>query len=139
MAYDRADWHYDGDYPKELPDSNGGTHIGMFLAWAINNKLISDFHLNESKQSIDNVLQRKNTGREFLEIECDGKFTDEELNEEGNAFTKYYYESNMYFDDYCDSLGNELETMYHVEDTWLNYDIISKKIQNQYENWRKLQ
>lgn len=30
---DRADWHYDGQYPKGLPPENGGTHIGMFLVW----------------------------------------------------------------------------------------------------------
>jgi hypothetical protein len=34
---DRADWHYGGGdlYPKELPPENGGTHIGMYLAWII--------------------------------------------------------------------------------------------------------
>ena len=39
MAYDKTDWHYGGDYPENLPSKNGGTHIGMFLAWAINNNL----------------------------------------------------------------------------------------------------
>jgi hypothetical protein len=29
MSYDRADWHYGGNYPKGLPPENGGTHIGM--------------------------------------------------------------------------------------------------------------
>lgn len=30
--YDRADWHSGGDFPKDLTDEAGGTHIGMFLA-----------------------------------------------------------------------------------------------------------
>ena len=36
-SIDRADWHYGGDYPKELPIENGGTHIGMFINWIIDN------------------------------------------------------------------------------------------------------
>jgi hypothetical protein len=24
MAYDRADWHYSGNYPPDLPPENGG-------------------------------------------------------------------------------------------------------------------
>ena len=35
MSYDKADWHSGGNYPADLPSDNGGTHIGMFLAWAI--------------------------------------------------------------------------------------------------------
>jgi hypothetical protein len=40
---DRADWHYGGGdlYPKELPPENGGTHIGMYLAWIVQHGLAS--------------------------------------------------------------------------------------------------
>ena len=44
MSYDRADWHYGGDYPKDMPPENGGTHIGIFLAWAIIHHLEGDLH-----------------------------------------------------------------------------------------------
>ena len=30
--YDDASWHYEGDYPEDLPTANAATHIGMFLA-----------------------------------------------------------------------------------------------------------
>jgi len=41
-SIDRAHGHYsDGDYPKELPSENGGTHIGMYLAWIIQRGLAS--------------------------------------------------------------------------------------------------
>jgi hypothetical protein len=36
---DRADWHYGGDYPPDLPSENGGTHIGIYLAWIIHRRL----------------------------------------------------------------------------------------------------
>jgi len=39
--YDDASWHYGGNYPVGLPTKNGATHIGMFLAWCIENDLIA--------------------------------------------------------------------------------------------------
>ena len=88
MAYDRADWHYGGDYPEGLPPENGGTHIGMFLAWAIMNGLEGESHREESPTSIAAVRARQMTGREFLFKECDEKFWDEDLSDEGNAFAE---------------------------------------------------
>src|SRR5262249_33118794 len=91
MSYDRAEWHYGGNYPKELPPENGGTHIGMFLAWAIVNGLEGDLHKQESAQALEAVRRREMTGRQFLFDQCDEKFTDEDLNDEGNAFAATYY------------------------------------------------
>jgi hypothetical protein len=33
MKYDDALWHYEGDYPKKLPNENAAIHIGMFITW----------------------------------------------------------------------------------------------------------
>jgi hypothetical protein len=40
---------------------------------------------------------------EFFLQWCDGKLTDEEFNEEGNAFLQYYYseETDLYIRDYA--------------------------------------
>ena len=58
-SIDRADWHYGGDYPKELPKENAGTHIGMFINWIIDNDLIGTMHLQDSKQGIEDVKTKK--------------------------------------------------------------------------------
>ena len=42
MKYDDASWHFGGDYPEDLPDENGATHIGMFLAWCIAHNFFSE-------------------------------------------------------------------------------------------------
>lgn len=136
MAYDRADWHYGGEYPEDLPPENGGTHIGMFLAWAINNGLEGEVHKNELKASADAVRARKITGREFLNKECDEKFGEYDLNEEGNAFAKFYYESDRYFADYDACLGATLPSLYHVRDSWENYDKIAAVIDKRYNAWK---
>ena len=49
MAIDNANWHYGGDgFPEDLPPEAGGTHIGMFLAWAIINHLESEMQRETS-------------------------------------------------------------------------------------------
>src|ERR1022692_4577847 len=123
MAYDRADWHSGGDYPDDLPAENGGTHIGMFLAWIILRGLEGEFHPEESAASLELVRARKMTGREFLFQECDGKFWEEDLGDRGNAFAKVYYEpEDGYLTEYDEVFESEGETMYHVADTWENFD-----------------
>jgi hypothetical protein len=141
MAIDRADWHSDGDFPAELPPENGGTHIGLFLAWIIHNNLQGELH-EESREELEAVRARRMTGREFLFHSCDGKFWEDDLNVEGNEFAAAYYTgengqgSGEYISDYEELLTSGLPSMYHVEDTWANYDIIASVIDRRYANWR---
>lgn len=130
------DWHYGGDFPEDLPDENDGTHIGMYLAWIINNNLQGELHNEESSEALKDVRNRKITGRDFLIDQCDEKFWDEDLNEEGLAFTEFYY-SETYFDDYGEALATDLDSIYQIEDTWENYDKIAPIIDRRYHSWKQ--
>ncbi|HEX9961980.1 MAG TPA: hypothetical protein VGB00_13680 [Pyrinomonadaceae bacterium] len=136
MAIDRMDWHYAGDFPDDLTDEYGGTHIGIYLAWIINNNLQGELHTEESAQALQDVRNRKITGRDFLVAECDEKFWEEDLNEEGLAFTEYYYREK-YIPDYEEALAENLPSVYHVEDTWENYDKIAPVIDKRFGDWKK--
>ena len=125
MAYDRIDWHSGGDFPADLPPESGGTHIGMFLAWAINNRLEGQLHREEI------------TGREFLSNQCDEKLWEDDLSEEGNAFAKAYYETNRYYSDYEAALGTGLPSLYHIEDSWQNYERIAEVLDRRFHEWQK--
>ncbi|HEX3167846.1 MAG TPA: hypothetical protein VHQ93_16365 [Chitinophagaceae bacterium] len=138
-SIDKIDWHSGGNFPDDLPPENGGTHIGMFLTWIIDNDLLGEWHLENSMSSIQAVKSRQMTGRDFLIEECDAKFWDEDLNKEGLEFTKYYYDDekmNLYINDYEELLGDELETLYHVENSWSNYDRLRKRIDERYLDWK---
>lgn len=141
MALDRADWHYGGDFSKDLPPENGGTHIGMFLAWIILNGLEGELHREGSVESLAKVRARQMTGREFLFKECDEKFWEEDLNEEGAAFAAAYYSGKdgygQYITDYQTTLSSRLLSVYHVPDTWANYDKLAPIISAAYTRWRK--
>jgi hypothetical protein len=90
-SIDRADWHYGGNYPKGLPDKNGATHIGMFLAWAIHRGLDGELLREEFGQELERVRTRRMSGCEFLLSMLDEKLTDDCLSDEGYAFACAYY------------------------------------------------
>ncbi|MDG5501216.1 hypothetical protein [Marinobacter sp. BGYM27] len=138
MAIDRIDWHSGAEnFPNDLPPEAGGTHIGMFIAWVINNNLESDLHKTDSIESVGKVKSRKITGTKFLIKECDEKFWEDDLNPEGLEFAKHYYESNAYYGDYEVALVTTEPTLYHVQDTWENYDKLARYIDSAFKKWNK--
>jgi hypothetical protein len=139
MKYDDASWHYGGDFPSELPDDAGATHTGMFVAWALLSGLAGDIHVTEFPESIEKLRSRSVTpGQFFLEV-CDGKFTDEDLSDEGNAFAQAYFEfeKGSYVSDYQRVLVGDLPSQYHVSDTWENFDRLRSVLDKRLEEWRR--
>jgi hypothetical protein len=133
---DRADWHYGGQYPKDLPPENGGTHIGMYLAWVINRDLGSQELKDYVAAKLPAFRRREITGRDLLLTELDEKFFSSLLSEEGQAFTAAYYESDQYVEDYAEALALDLESVYHVKDSWENYDVIARQLDQRLAAWR---
>jgi hypothetical protein len=103
MKYDDASWHYEGEFPEDQPEEHGGTHIGLFLKWCFMRGWAGALHTSEEPQAVAAVVGGAMTGTAFLFNYCDGKFTDEDLNDEGNAFAARYYGSDgLYLDDYAE-------------------------------------
>lgn len=106
MKYDDASWHYGGDFPQESPAQYGGTHIGLFLRWCFTKGWAGQLHLEEGAEDVQRVIDGALSGTEYLFTYCDEKFTDEDLNEEGNSFAQRYYGSRgLYLDDYTQHFG----------------------------------
>jgi hypothetical protein len=150
--YDDASWHYGGDFPEGLPSKNGATHTGMFLNWCIHNDLHSEEMKEDFKNEIESLKRREITGAEFLLEVCDGKFTEDNLNDLGNSFAKDYYVDETDFADKFSSFATdyinifdskaeesdyEYETFYHIEDTYENYDLMKLAIDHRFEEWKE--
>jgi len=135
---DRADWHYGGNYPSELPPENGGTHIGMYIAWIMLRDLASKELIQLADDTYTWVLNREVTGRTLLLTKLDEKFFDQLLTPEGREFTRSYYETNGYANDYDRVLGGDLPTLYHVADTWENFDKLAPILDERLAAWRAL-
>ncbi len=137
MIYDRADWHYKGDYPSELPPENGGTHIGIFFSWLLDRHMESEQMVLEFSEVLDGIRNRQITGREFLLHVRDGQLASVDMTEQANAFAHYYYDSDIYFNDYAQALASGLPSLYHVEDNWENYTAMAAILDARFTAWSK--
>ena len=76
---------------------------------------------------------------------CDWKFTDEDLNDEGNAFAAEYYGSSEglnaapggYLSDY-DEVFEGYPSPYHIPDTWESLDRLSPVLSRRLNEWRSM-
>ena len=140
MKYDDASWHYGaGEYPKELQPQAAATHTGMFVAWALLSGLGGELHTKELPEGIARLQTRSVTPGQFFWDECDAKFADEDLNDDGNAFVQAYFDldKGAYLRDYDRVLCRGLATAYHVADSWENYDRLKPMLERRLGEWRR--
>ncbi|MBO6620870.1 MAG: hypothetical protein JJ892_04470 [Balneola sp.] len=136
-VYDKAKWHFDGEFPKELNNFQGYVHTGFYLTWIIENGLFDtngDDYLNSE---ISKVKKKELTGAEFFERNLDGVLMDDDLTELGNEFTYNYYEKGNFLDDYSKTLGTDLPTLYHIQDNWENYEKFKPLLDKRFKRWEK--
>jgi len=138
MKYDDASWHYGADNFGELPEINGYTHTGTFVAWAMLNGLAGELHTHEWPEEIDKLKAREITPAEFFRDNCDGKFTDEDLNDLGNKFAQSFFEES-YLGVYAQAADpeNKFENIYEIPSDWETYDNVAPKIQYAFNAWKK--
>jgi hypothetical protein len=138
MVFDKAKWHYEGDYPADLDEDQAFVHTGLFLAWILDAGLYSEEFAEDLAKEIRRFKARKLTGPGVYRA-ADGVFADDMLNEEGLAFTRAYFdfEKGKYLKDYEKLLAADLPSMYHVPDTWESYDTLKPQIDKRYAAWQK--
>lgn len=140
MKYDDASWHYDGDFPSDLPTEAGATHIAMFVAWCMMHDLSGPIHTEEFPDALSALKERRTTPGQFLINECDENFTDEDLTDEGNAFALAYFgpagDMRQYLTDYEETLGSREPTLYHIKDSWENYEKLAPVIERRFSEWK---
>jgi len=139
MKYDDASWHYGGNFPKDLPPKAGATHTGMFVSWCILNGLGGELHFEEPTTLLEQLRARTITPADYFIEACDEKFKDEDLTDEGNAFAAAYFDfkKGEYLNDYERTLAKNVPSVYHVEDTWVNFDLLAPLIHQRYAAWKK--
>ena len=138
MKYDDASWHYGGDFPSELENDAGATHIGMFVACFLLNDLAGEIHSEEFPEALEQLKKHQKTPGQWFIENCDEKFTDEDLSEEGNKFASFYYasENAPYLDDYEEAIGTELESLYFAPDSWELYERLELLFMKRLKTWK---
>lgn len=134
IVFDKAKWHFDGEFPKELNKYQAYVHTGFYIGWLIMKSLISD---ELGKSAVSEIIAFKNkqiTAIQLYKAHLDGVFTSDDVNKMGYDFTKKYFdfETGKYLEDYEKTLAQDLPSLYYVEDTWENFDKISIVIEKHF-------
>jgi hypothetical protein len=137
VIYDDAVYHQGAPAftTGRLKPQSAGTHIGMYLAWIILNRMES-FHLRQiAAVPVEEVRNKQLTGRDFLFAHCEGQLTSDALNNEAQSFTASYYE-DQYLHDYDAILVAKATGTYTVADTWSNFERLSKVMDQRLRDFR---
>lgn len=137
-VYDKAKWHFSGEFPEELDEFQGYVHTGMFLGWLIDNELVSDQFKIDHEVEIKQFREQKLTGSQIFENCCDGVLQLEEISELGNRFALSYFDfdTGEYLVDYEKTLAEDLPTIYHVDDNWDNYKKLKQVLDKRFVDWK---
>ena len=137
FVYDKAKYHYEGKFPRGLATTQAFVHTGLFLGWLIDRGLTSDEFLAESSAAVARFKAREITGPQIY-AEWDGCLLSSMLSDEGNAFAAAYFDFDrgQYLNDYEELFLGGLPSLYHVSDTWENYERLKARIDERYTTWR---
>lgn len=142
MKYDDAEYSF-LNFETELANEAGGTHTGMYLAWAALRGLLGEsFEDGGALRELARLREREITGSALYFSQCDGKLTEDDLSEDGNAFTAWYYERQFVADyerefrkDMPDT-GHATDDFCSVPDTWANFDRIAPMLDERFREWQ---
>jgi hypothetical protein len=140
VVYDKAKYHFGGDYPQGLADEQAYVHTGLYLGWVIERDLYSEMFRAEAAGLIAAFKAREVTGPQAY-ADWDGCLIDDMLSDEGNAFSAAYFdfERGLYLRDYEELLSRGLPSVYHVADTWENYARLRPRLDARFEAWKQRQ
>ncbi len=107
MIYDDAAVHYNGDFPATSPQLYGGTHIALFMRYCFAKKWAGPIHVQQRPAEVQGVIDGTLSATGFLFQYCNGRLSDADLNDAGNAFAgPYYGRDGMYIYDYLQNFGD---------------------------------
>ena len=119
------------------PTEAGGTHIGMFLGWA----LLRGLAAPSLQAHLPALRSGAKTGRSLLFEHCDGKLQTADLSERANAFAAAYYGAS-YLNDYLRMFGlkdDPFDELAKVQDDRLAQESVCQRLDRRYSEWRMAQ
>ena len=98
MTIDRIDWHEEfitDDISENERLERAGAHIGYYIEWAYKKGFAPNNPETHDVAEYQKVANSEINGIQFLIENCDTKFWDVDLNEEGLKFTSFAYETYL--------------------------------------------
>ncbi|MCD6010804.1 MAG: hypothetical protein K0Q79_666 [Flavipsychrobacter sp.] len=141
IVFDKAKWHVTKNFPESTDLYQSYVHTGLYICWLIEKDLYETDFKAEHIVSLHQLLNRQISPAKFYETELDGIFDSEGLTQKGIRFTLDYFdfEKGQYLTDYFRVLdpNDNLQSMFHIEDTWKNYDKLKVILDKKFEDWNQ--
>ena len=139
VVYDKAKYHHETVMDYGLDSAQTEVHTAFFLGWLLDNDLTSEDFNHESRDLVARYRSREIDAIKVYEW-WDCCLVDDMLNDTGNAFAQYYFdfEHGQYLADYHELLVGDLPSEFHVHYSWENYQVIRKRIDERFEEWKAL-
>lgn len=132
-AYDKAKWHFDSVQDENLSQKQAYVFGGLLLGWLVEHQLVSPVFHEDYSDSIDQLKTRKQSPSALYQ-RIDGVLDADILTDQGNQFLTWYWKH--YLADYETSFSGSDGWEFRVEDTWSNFDLLSKLISERYQAWQ---
>lgn len=138
VVYDKASWHTGGNWPVGLEERQAGVHSGLLLGWMIDRGLVSEQFSADFSELVDAFRARRKNGPEVYALAGDVLASDM-LSDVGNAFARDYvdFERGSFLSDYEALLASDLPSVYHVADTWENYEKLRARLDARFAEWSR--
>jgi len=141
VVFDKAKWHVNDDFPSDLDQHQSYVHSGLFICWLIDKGFIDDDFKTENLDGINLLTSRQVAPSQFYVDYLDGVFNAEGLTLIAIKFTTDYFdfEKGNYVTDYLATLdpSDSLPSLFHVADTWGNYDKLKLVINKRFTEWKQ--
>jgi hypothetical protein len=138
-VFDKAIYHRESVESDRLPDSQAFVHTAFFIVWCVEKDLINDKFKQQFNNQIVKVKSKQVSPTKLFQ-DMGGIFIGGILTLEGYNFAmKYFHLSNgQYLKDYekLNFVTRKNKSIYAVEDTWLNYEIVRKLLDKKYSKWK---
>jgi len=87
--YDKAKYHYEGQFPSDVYREQAYVHMGMFLGWLVNRNFLDTIFSIDFKKEIDQFRAKIISCAELMRL-VGGTLASDMLNQEGNKFAQDY-------------------------------------------------
>jgi hypothetical protein len=138
-VYDKAEWYFSAPiFPSDLAPLQAFVRAGMFFGYLVERGLASPDWVQSCGRLVAEFKRRDLTGAKLLAQSNDGIFESSMLTPEGNSFTQHYFDKDKgrYFEDFKQVLAYGLPSVFHVRDSWSNYDKMKQRIEQRYLEWK---
>ncbi len=130
--------HVDSVKRELLPPERAFIPGGFLFGWAIEaGRHNTEELLGDDVAAVLRGFEHRELTAASLFESLGGMLDEETLDEAGYAFAESYvgWDAGQYFADFRQLLAPHLPSIWHVADTWANYDRMKAHVETRYRTW----